>query len=195
MYAGVVSGKVVYWQTTGKHLWPTMCQEWPQASGSFTVFWKTPLCLLVHCSMLTAWVGLALSTFSSCRSQEGWSHRKESNRIGLFSCTEGGDGPRQFLIKMWRKGTSLVVQWLRICLPVQGTQVWSLVRKVNPTCLGQWSLHIATRVSLNAAMKTQLCLKKKKKMMRKNSVCSQGQLRNLHLIVYILECSPLVVCS
>ena len=163
MYAGVVSGKVVYWQTTGKHLWPTMCQEWPQASGSFTVFWKTPLCLLVHCSMLTAWVGLALSTFSSCSSQEGWSHRKESNRIGLFSCTKGGDGPRQFLIKMWRKETSLVVQWLRICLPVQGTQVWSLVRKVSPTCLGQWSPHFATRVSLNAAMKTQLCLKKKKK--------------------------------
>ena len=29
--------------------------------------------------------------------------------------------------------TSLVVQWLRICLPVQGTQVWSLVWE-DPTC-------------------------------------------------------------
>ena len=28
---------------------------------------------------------------------------------------------------------SLVVQWLRICLPVQGTQVWSLVCE-DPTC-------------------------------------------------------------
>ena len=31
--------------------------------------------------------------------------------------------------------TSLVVQWLRICLPTQGTQVPSLVRE-DPTCLG-----------------------------------------------------------
>ena len=30
-------------------------------------------------------------------------------------------------------GTSLVVQWLRICLPMQGTQVQSLVRE-DPTC-------------------------------------------------------------
>ena len=30
-------------------------------------------------------------------------------------------------------GTSLVVQWLRICLPVQGTWVWSLVWE-DPTC-------------------------------------------------------------
>ena len=31
--------------------------------------------------------------------------------------------------------TSLVAQWLRICLPMQGTQVWSLVRE-DPTCHG-----------------------------------------------------------
>ena len=30
-------------------------------------------------------------------------------------------------------GTSLVVQWLRIHLPVQGTRVWSLVQE-DPTC-------------------------------------------------------------
>ena len=30
-------------------------------------------------------------------------------------------------------GTSLVVQWLRICLPMQGTQVQSLVQE-DPTC-------------------------------------------------------------
>ena len=33
------------------------------------------------------------------------------------------------------KGTSLVVQWLRICLPMQGTQVRALVRE-DPTCHG-----------------------------------------------------------
>ena len=32
-------------------------------------------------------------------------------------------------------GASLVAQWLRICLPMQGTQVRALVR-VDPTCLG-----------------------------------------------------------
>ena len=32
-------------------------------------------------------------------------------------------------------GTSLVVQWLRICLPMQGTWVRALVRE-DPTCRG-----------------------------------------------------------
>ena len=32
-------------------------------------------------------------------------------------------------------GTSLVVQWLRICLPMQGSRVRSLVRE-DPTCRG-----------------------------------------------------------
>ena len=31
--------------------------------------------------------------------------------------------------------TSLVAQWLRICMPMQGTRVWALVRE-NPTCRG-----------------------------------------------------------
>ena len=34
-----------------------------------------------------------------------------------------------------RSGTSLVVQWLRIRLPVQGTRVRALVQK-DPTCRG-----------------------------------------------------------
>ena len=33
-------------------------------------------------------------------------------------------------------GTSLVAQWLRICLPMQGTQVRALVRE-DPTCRGE----------------------------------------------------------
>ena len=37
--------------------------------------------------------------------------------------------------KITSKGTSLVVQWLRICLPMQGTQVRSLVRG-DSTCRG-----------------------------------------------------------
>ena len=35
------------------------------------------------------------------------------------------------MIRAW--GASLVVHWLRICLPMQGTQVWSLVQE-DPTC-------------------------------------------------------------
>ena len=34
-----------------------------------------------------------------------------------------------------RRGASLVAQWLRVHLPVQGTQVWALVRE-DPTCHG-----------------------------------------------------------
>ena len=38
-------------------------------------------------------------------------------------------------VKTPRRGTSLVAQWLRICLPMQGTQVRSLVQE-DPTCHG-----------------------------------------------------------
>ena len=37
--------------------------------------------------------------------------------------------------KTSRTGASLVVQWLRICLPMQGTQVRALVWE-DPTCRG-----------------------------------------------------------
>ena len=37
--------------------------------------------------------------------------------------------------KGWGRGTSLVVQWLRVYLPLQGTQVQSLVRE-DPPCHG-----------------------------------------------------------
>ena len=58
--------------------------------------------------------------------------------------------PRKFASQSWRslslslqnrlrrkKGSraSLVAQWLRICLPTQGTQVRALVRE-DPTCHG-----------------------------------------------------------
>ena len=38
-------------------------------------------------------------------------------------------------IKETQSRTSLVVHWIRICLPMQETQVWSLVRE-DPTCRG-----------------------------------------------------------
>ena len=38
-------------------------------------------------------------------------------------------------LKKAKNRTSLVVQWLRICLPMQGTKVQSLVWE-DPTCPG-----------------------------------------------------------
>ena len=42
-------------------------------------------------------------------------------------------------------GTSLVVHWLRICLPMQGTQVPFLVRELRSIITGQSNLHTTTR--------------------------------------------------
>ena len=42
--------------------------------------------------------------------------------------------------------TSLVIQWLRICLPMQSTQVRSLVRELRShSCEGQLSPHVTTK--------------------------------------------------
>ncbi|KAJ8789691.1 hypothetical protein J1605_004825 [Eschrichtius robustus] len=39
------------------------------------------------------------------------------------------------LLRIKQVGASLVAQWLRICLPMQGTRVRALVRE-DPTCRG-----------------------------------------------------------
>ena len=41
----------------------------------------------------------------------------------------------EWIKKMWHIGASLVVQWLRIRLTMQGTRVRALVRE-DPTCRG-----------------------------------------------------------
>ena len=41
----------------------------------------------------------------------------------------------EFTIEKWTSRISLVVQWLRIRLPMQGTRVRSLVQE-DPTCRG-----------------------------------------------------------
>ena len=40
-----------------------------------------------------------------------------------------------YILKKARCGASLVAQWLRICLPMQGTRVRALVWE-DPTCRG-----------------------------------------------------------
>ena len=44
-----------------------------------------------------------------------------------------GKGRNKTWVKKFIKGASLVAQWLRIRLPMQGTRVRSLVRE-DPTC-------------------------------------------------------------
>ena len=41
-----------------------------------------------------------------------------------------------FLLLLEQVVTSLVVQWLRICLAMQGTQVQSLLRELRSICYG-----------------------------------------------------------
>ena len=47
-----------------------------------------------------------------------------------------------FLTKKDRRGTSLVVQWLRICLAMQGMQVRALIK--IPQATGQLIVRAAT---------------------------------------------------
>ena len=44
--------------------------------------------------------------------------------------------------------TSLVIQWIRICLPMQGTWVWSLVQE-DPTCCRATKAHALEPLSCN----------------------------------------------
>ena len=56
---------------------------------------------------------------------------------------------------MWYRA-SLVAQWLRICLPMQGTRVWSLVRE-DPTCCRATKPRVLQLLSLCAAT-TEACV-------------------------------------
>ena len=49
--------------------------------------------------------------------------KKKKNNLEYFQCQDS------------RTGTSLVAQWLRVCLPMQGTRVQALVQE-DPTCRG-----------------------------------------------------------
>ena len=62
--------------------------------------------------------------FAGCQAR-----RKES------SCSEELNSLLARAFKDNVSGTSLVVQWLRVRLPTQGTQVWCLVQE-DPTCHG-----------------------------------------------------------
>ena len=72
------------------------------------------------------------------------------------------------LWSVWSLGTSQVIQWLRIHLPMQGTQVWSLVQE-DSTCLGTakamwhgyWSLCLAYEKRCSGRVCEHLCAQSK----------------------------------
>ena len=85
-------------------------------------------------------------------------------------------------------GASLVVQWLRICLPVQGMQVWALIRELGSHVLQgnqAWALRLLSLHALESVLhKPQLekthalqwrpstAKKKKRNMQDRNKVIS-----------------------
>ena len=89
----------------------TLCNPITCSMPDFPVFCYLPEFAHTH----VYWVDDAISSFLSY-------HRECLNQK-----------PKKFLI-LWLKnewGTSLVVQWLRICLPIQETQVWSLAGELR----------------------------------------------------------------
>ena len=52
----------------------------------------------------------------------------------MYTCDPSSPPPVDDIIK-GTFGASLVAQWLRIRLPMQGTRVWALVQE-DPTCRG-----------------------------------------------------------
>ena len=70
------------------------------------------------------------------------------NRLSTQACTQED--------QKWQRGTSLVVQWLRIQLPMQGMQVLSIPDWGNkiPHAMGQLSPCNATRKPLHSTRKT-----------------------------------------
>ena len=74
------------------------------------------------------------SGFLSCDTSPLWVHLPLGLLCVSHGLGEGGAAVNVNLIK-WHFRTSLVAQWLRIHLPMQGTRVRALVRE-DPTCRG-----------------------------------------------------------
>ena len=77
----------------------------------------------------------------------------------------------------------LVVQWLRICLPIQGTQVWSLVREdstcpgaTKPACHNYWS-------------QLSLCAPQQEKLLQWKACTPQRTVAPTHLSETKTQCS------
>ena len=85
--------------------------------------------------------------------------------------------------------TSLVVEWIKICLPMQGTQVWSLVwedltcrRATKPVCHNSWACMLKLLQPL--CLEHMLC---NKKPPRWESLCLQQSPSTTKKIIIILK--------
>ena len=88
--------------------------------------------------------------------------------------------PGNYLFKAWNLGASLVAEWIRIHLPMQWTQLWSLVWEDSTYCkatmpvshsywsLCAWSLSSATREATTSQLKSSPHSLQLKKPLRKN---------------------------
>ena len=74
-----------------------------------------------------------LGTFDSSTLRANPSEGAAAPPTGPFPTLSPGISSVKDFIQKYR--ASLVAQWLRICLPMQGTQVQALVRE-DPTCRG-----------------------------------------------------------
>ena len=92
---------------------------------------ESPLSL---CALRLSWVppgGLLLSTLPANLLQANL-HCGVHFPGNWPQTVDTANGPRKQTLREM-SGTSLLVQWLRLRLPMQGEQVWSLVRELNST--------------------------------------------------------------
>ena len=95
---------------------------------------------------LGSWASVDVAHEFSCSRARGVFLDHRSNTSPALAPLHHQEGPKEWLFGIswlvasrssWkeeqirRHGTSLVVQWLWLCFPVQGVQVWSLVRELG----------------------------------------------------------------
>ena len=91
---------------------------------------------LLHVHHVWSWISSDLIPAAAAVPIPGWVlagnrwqiSRGKLRRVWWMKCSQD-----DYRLRKPRKGLSLVVQWLRICLPMWGTRVRSLVRE-DPTC-------------------------------------------------------------
>ena len=91
------------------------------------------------------WVLLSILDLLLCPQQSLYFTRLVDCLTRAASYFQVSDTHPSFLVMLisdqgWKtmKGTSLVMHWVGIHLPIQGTQIWSLILE-DPTCHGQLS--------------------------------------------------------
>ena len=87
---------------------------------------------------------------NNSRTMKGWSQSK--NNTLNTSLWVNRDRGRSL------GGASLVARWLRLWLPMQGAQVWSLVRGLDLTCRHSLWAHLLQLRILHAAMKIEVSM-------------------------------------